>query len=79
MTKENTTTSNNESTFTLPYKVICNRCKSEKMVRHDVLLKRLMKHKGTLQERFIAETKTYLCQNCKRIEKNKELEKLFNK
>lgn len=79
MTKEVKKEVKEEKLFTLPYKVICNHCKSEKMVRHDVLLKRLMKHKGTLQERFIAETKTYLCQNCKRIEKNKELEKLFNK
>ena len=60
--------------FRLPYEVTCSVCGAKKAVRHEVLLKRLVKHKGTLEERFIAETATYKCQNCRRADKMKQLE-----
>ena len=74
MTKKNTETQATTSTFQLPYSVTCSVCGAKKAVRHEVLLKRLVKHKGTLEERFIAETATYKCQNCRRADKMKQLE-----
>ena len=48
------------------------------MVRHEVLLKRLVKYEGTLEERFNQNQSEYLCQNCKREDKLKELESKLN-
>lgn len=62
MTTENKT---NEVAFKLPYKVTCARCGAVKAVRHEVLLKRLAKYEGTLEERFNANQAEYLCQSCR--------------
>jgi len=71
-------TDTTKSVFSLPYKVVCSKCGSEKMVRHEVLLKRLVKYEGTLEERFNQNQSEYLCQNCKREDKLKELESKLN-
>jgi len=55
----------NSNTFKLPYKVTCSKCGAELAVRHEVLLKRLVKYSGTLEERFIANQKEYKCQKCR--------------
>jgi uncharacterized UBP type Zn finger protein len=75
MTNQTNTTTT--STFKLPYKVTCSKCGSVKAVRHEVLLKRLMKYKGSLEERFAANQAEYLCQSCKGQAKLAELEKQF--
>lgn len=54
-----------QNTFKLPYKVTCSHCGAELAVRHEVLLKRLVKYSGTLEERFIANQKEYKCQKCR--------------
>ena len=56
--------------FSLPYKVTCSKCGAVKAVRHEVLLKRLVGFKGTLEERFNQHIAGYKCQGCKRDEKN---------
>lgn len=61
--------------FSLPYKVKCSVCGKEKSVRHEVLLKRLVGLKGTIEERFNLHILTYKCQECKRDQKMKEYEK----
>ena len=60
--------------FSLPYKVKCSVCGKEKAVRHEVLIKRLVGLKGTLQERFDLHIQSYKCQDCKRAAKMKEIE-----
>ena len=60
--------------FQLPYKVTCSKCGSVKAVRHEVLLKRLVGFKGTLEERFNAHIAVYKCQICKRDDKNAAIE-----
>lgn len=60
--------------FSLPYKVKCSVCGKEKAVRHEVLIKRLVGLKGTLQERFELHIQSYKCQDCKRTAKMKEIE-----
>ena len=61
--------------FHLPYKVKCSVCGKEKSVRHEVLLKRLVPYKGTIEERFNLHIVSYKCQDCKRDIKMKEIEK----
>ncbi len=68
---EETTT---KKSFHLPYKVKCSVCGKEKAVRQEVLLKRLVGFKGTLEERFNAHILIYKCQECKRDAKMKEIE-----
>ncbi len=63
--------------FKLPYQVTCSKCGSKKAVRHEVLLKRLAKHEGTLDERLQAELNTYVCQSCRSSSKIDELKKMF--
>ena len=65
------------NTSKLPYKVKCTNCGSVKAVRHDVLLKRLMKHEGSLEERLQKELETYVCQSCRSSSKIDELKKMF--
>ena len=60
--------------FHLPYKVKCSVCGKEKAVRQEVLLKRLVGFKGTLEERFNLHIQAYKCQDCKRDAKMKEIE-----
>lgn len=60
--------------FSLPYKVTCSKCGAVKAVRHEVLLKRLVGFKGTLEERFNAHIASYKCQSCRREDKVKALE-----
>lgn len=67
----------NTNTIKLPYKVKCTQCGSVKAVRHDVLLKRLVKHEGTLEERLNKELETYVCQSCKSAAKLEDLKKQF--
>lgn len=71
MTTENKTS---EVTFKLPYKVTCARCGATKAVRHEVLLKRLAKYEGSLEERFNTNQAEYLCQSCRREAKQAEIE-----
>jgi hypothetical protein len=61
----------------LPNKIYCPKCESVKAVRHDVLLKRLMKHEGSLEERLQKELETYVCQSCRSSSKIDELKKMF--
>jgi len=63
-----------KKSFQLPYKVKCSVCGKEKAVRHEVLLKRLVSFKGTIEERFNLHIAAYKCQDCKRDAKMKELE-----
>ncbi len=60
--------------FQLPYKVTCSNCGAVKAVRHEVLLKRLVGFKGTLEERFNAHIAGYQCQSCRRAAKLKAVE-----
>lgn len=60
--------------FALPYKVTCSQCGAVKAVRHEVLLKRLVGFKGTLEERFNQHILVYKCQGCKRDAKLKAVE-----
>lgn len=60
--------------FALPYKVTCSNCGAVKAVRHEVLLKRLVGFKGTLEERFTQHIAGYKCQGCKRDAKNAAIE-----
>ena len=60
--------------FGLPYKVTCSKCGAVKAVRHEVLLKRLVGFKGTLEERFNQHIAGYKCQGCKREAKNAAIE-----
>ena len=60
--------------FQLPYKVTCSKCGAVKAVRHEVLLKRLVPFKGTLEERFNAHIAGYKCQSCRREDKVKAME-----
>ena len=63
--------------FALPYKITCSRCGSVKAVRHEVLLKRLVPFKGTIEERYNEYAKVCSCQNCRRELKNAALEAEF--
>ena len=63
-----------KKSFSLPYKVKCSVCGKEKAVRQEVLLKRLVGLKGTIEERFNLHIQSYKCQDCKREVKMKELE-----
>lgn len=78
MNTQNTTKSevsaSNPKAFSLPYKITCSRCGTQKAVRHEVLLKRLVGFKGTLEERFAAYAKVCTCQNCRREIKNATIE-----
>lgn len=58
-----------QNTFKLPYKVTCSHCGAELAVRHEVLLKRLVKYSGTLEERFKANQAEYKCQKCRQQDK----------
>jgi len=60
--------------FKLPYQVTCSKCGAKKAVRHEVLLKRLAKYEGTLEERFNANQAEYLCQSCRAEKRNAEIE-----
>lgn len=66
--------STSPKTFSLPYKVTCSICGAQKAVRHEVLLKRLVGFKGTLEERYNAYAKVCSCQNCRREAKLRAIE-----
>ncbi len=65
--------------FALPYKITCSRCGTQKAVRHEVLLKRLVGFKGTVEERYNEYAKTCTCQSCRRDIKLKAIEAEMNK
>lgn len=64
--------------FSLPYKITCSKCGAVKAVRHEVLLKRLVAFKGTIEERYNAYAKVCTCQNCRREIKLKAIEAELN-
>lgn len=67
-----------KKSFQLPYKITCSKCGAQKAVRHEVLLKRLVAFKGTIEERYNAYAKVCTCQNCRREIKNAALEAELN-
>ena len=60
--------------FQLPYSCTCSKCGAKKAVRHEVLLKRMQKFAGSVQERHEALSAVYLCQDCRREAKMAALE-----
>jgi len=63
-----------KKSFALPYKITCSHCGTQKAVRHEVLLKRLVAFKGSIEDRYNAYAKVCTCQNCRREAKNAALE-----